>query len=175
MWKDIEFAKGSYQVSSEGKVRSLSRYVQYKNHKQRMQGRELLPQLNSKGYFRVKVIDRLHFIHRLVAQEFIPNPNNLPIVNHKDGNKLNNNSSNLEWVTNAENLQHAYREGFAVSVKGEDKHSNKLTEIEVIWILNNYEKGSSEFGRKPLARKFGVSHQTIKNIIDRKKWKHIQL
>lgn len=175
MWKDISFAKGSYQINEDGRVRSLSRYVQYPNHKQFSQGKELIPQPNSKGYLRVKVIDRLYFVHRLVAQAFLPNPEDFPIVNHKDGNPLNNDVSNLEWVTHAENISHAYREGIAISKKGEDHHFHKLKEVEVIWILKNYQKGSREFGRKPLARKFGVSHQTIKHIIDRKRWKHIQL
>lgn len=58
--------------------------------------------------------------HRLVAEAFIPNPNNLPIVNHKDGNKLNNTIDNLEWMTAADNLNHAYKTGLKVKTNGKE-------------------------------------------------------
>lgn len=181
IWKDIEGHEGQYQISNLGNVKSLTirkeivRKATGTKYTQTFQGRTLIPQPNSKGYMRVCLIGKSIFVHRLVALHFIGNPDNLPIVNHKDGNPLNNVVGNLEWVTYSENIKHAYREGHAVSVKGEDRRDSKLTEEEVRWILTNYVKGSKEFGRKPLARKFGVSHQNIKNIIDRKKWKHVQL
>ena len=69
---------------------------------------KLLKQYYCNGYMQVKVSGKQIYVHRLVAQAFIPNPDNKPQVNHKDGNKANNNVNNLEWVTNKENISHAY-------------------------------------------------------------------
>lgn len=98
IWKDIEEFKGQYQISSWGRVRNKDGYI-------------LKPYVNQKGYIRIslqrgrKSIKRR--VHRLVAQAFIPNPMNLPQVNHKDGNKQNNSYTNLEWITNSDNMRHA--------------------------------------------------------------------
>lgn len=62
------------------------------------------------GYYQVKLDGKRHFVHRLVAMAFMPNIENLPCVNHKDGDKLNNKSSNLEWCTHKENINHYHRE-----------------------------------------------------------------
>lgn len=98
IWRDIEEFKGQYQISSWGRVRNKDGFI-------------LKPYVNQKGYIRISLQQGKRSIkrrvHRLVAQAFIPNPLNLPQVNHKDGNKQNNSYTNLEWVTNSENLHHA--------------------------------------------------------------------
>lgn len=71
------------------------------------------PQKNGKGYLRVVIGHKRYFVHRLVAQKYIPNPYNKPQVNHKDCNKTNNCVNNLEWVTNQENRDHMVANGLA--------------------------------------------------------------
>lgn len=96
MWK--KFAD-NYEVSDYGRVRNIKRQ------------NILKPQLNHKGYERVEIYGKNYAIHRLVAKYFIPNTENKPQVNHKDGNKLNNCISNLEWCTNKDNALHAAKTG----------------------------------------------------------------
>lgn len=113
-------------------------------------------------------------IHRMVAEAFIPNPNGLPIVHHKDGNRANPHVSNLQWVTASENTKEAYRSGKLVSplkkFYGERAMSVKLTEGDVSAIRAAYEHGEK---RAALARKYGMSYHAITDIITRHSWKHI--
>ncbi len=70
-------------------------------------GKPLKAKISADGYLRVRLQDNWKNLHRLLAEAFIPNPTNLETVNHKDGNKLNNNLQNLEWVSRQDNLYHA--------------------------------------------------------------------
>ena len=108
-------------------------------------------------------------IHRLVALRFIPNPNNYTDVNHIDGNKKNNDTTNLEWCTRSYNLKHAYDTGLKISLKGEDSGRSKLTEKDVLSIRS--ECNNSTY--KELANKYEVSISNIYFIISGKSWKHI--
>lgn len=94
IWKDIKGYEGIYQVSSEGRVRSLDRIGE---RGYRYKGKILTPRPNKRGYMWVVLVGKNYAVHRLVAQTFIPNPNNYPIVNHKDENPSNNCVENLEW------------------------------------------------------------------------------
>lgn len=107
IWKDIEEFKGLYQVSNLGNVRSLDMMIKAKsNSLQFRAGKVLTQHPNDKGYLRVSLLDKKRRVNRLVAQAFIPNPDNKPEVNHKDRNKQNNLLSNLEWNTRKENIEH---------------------------------------------------------------------
>ena len=106
-WRDIKGYEGLYQVSNLGRVRSLN----CRGHKGCIG--ILTPRLDGKGYEMVALYKegkaRNIKVHRLVAQAFIPNPNNYPQVNHKDENKTNNDVKNLEWCTNEYNHNYGTR------------------------------------------------------------------
>lgn len=212
-WKTIPDYP-AYQVSNFGRVKSFKR----------SKSRILKSVVNCKGYLCVELCKngkgKLFFVHRLVAQAFIPNPENKPEINHIDGHPLNNHFSNLEWCTRAENMRHAVDTGLQPS--GENSYQAKLTVEQVRYIRENpdnlniaqladlfgvsfanisriqlgkiwkraggsirkakpqpprlpdevrnqiraeYVYGSKEFGSRVLAKKYGVDHATILNII----------
>jgi hypothetical protein len=108
------------------------------------------------------------FVHRLVAQLFIPNPSGKKIVNHIDGDKHNNHFTNLEWVTSKENSIHAVTLG--LSPKGENKTLSKLTEVTVLEIQALFKEG---YGDNELSRIYNVTSGVISSIRLGKTWKHV--
>lgn len=129
-WVPIRGYEGSYEVSNYGNVRSLSRVVEYKHGgKGRFWPSKIIKQWMPKnGYLTVTL--KLEnkgsnfMVHRLVGIHFIDNPNNGWQINHKDNNKLNNKVVNLEWVTQSENMAHAFKSG-AHSGKGATHYKAK--------------------------------------------------
>lgn len=103
MWRDVTGYEGLYQVNERGEVKSLERTKSNNLGQQRVSERILAQVPDKDGYLRVCLSkDGKHtpaLVSRLVAREFIPNPDNLPVINHKDENKQNNNVDNLEWCT----------------------------------------------------------------------------
>lgn len=109
-------------------------------------------------------------IHRLIAEHYIPNPNNYPYVNHIDGNKLNNSITNLEWCTPKQNNDHAITMGLQ-KVVGEENGCSKLTDEQVSKIKYLLSIGTHQ---RVIGKQFGVS-QTLVHFIKRGKlWKHIE-
>ena len=167
-WKDIEGFEGIYKVSSEGVVVGTPRrgtkggvvkqyktkygYMQYQLYK------------NGKLYHA--------YVHRLIAQHFTPNPDNKPFVNHIDGNKLNNNIENLEWVTHDENLKHATITGL-LNNKGENNPNVKLTDKEVLQIRDLYEH--KIYNQRELGEIYGVYHTTVSTIVRNETRKVVQV
>lgn len=133
--------------------------------------RELIPFITIDGYARIKLckngIEKSMFIHRLVAIQFIANPNNLPQVNHKDGNKLNNTISNLEWCTKEANSLHAKLTG--LMQHGEQRPSSKLAEDDIYEIY----KMRGLFKAAEVAKRYGVAKNTIYLIWRGKKWSYL--
>lgn len=114
IWKDIKGYEGFYQSSTFGRARSLDTYRKSRNGTVRFcKGRILKLKTNNQGYLQVNLYKngkvKTFRVHRLVAEAFLPNPDNLPEVNHKDENKLNNCVSNLEWCTSSYNNNYGTR------------------------------------------------------------------
>lgn len=113
-------------------------------------GREQKYNYNTKGYPRVIIGGKRYFVHRLVAEKYVPNPENKPQVNHIDGDKTNNCADNLEWVTNRENRQHARITGLQWS---------KLSIEDVRYIRQHLDMPTRE-----LAKMFNVSRHCINKL-----------
>lgn len=121
IWKDIPEFKGYYQASNLGSIRRIANYSNQHSDWELEKPKILKAKDNGKGYLYVILsINGIHYqryIHRLVAQAFLDNINNYKEINHKDGNKKNNNVSNLEWCNHSQNGKHAYEHGLR-TVKG---------------------------------------------------------
>lgn len=113
IWKPIPGYEDYYEASSFGRIKRLSGWRNGRWGKQRVEEKILTPHDCGRGYCQVKFcvngVRSQPSLHRLIAEAFIPNPDNLPQVNHIDGDKLNNHVDNLEWCTCAENSQHRSR------------------------------------------------------------------
>lgn len=165
IWRDVVGYEGLYQVSNMGRVKSFFNGVE-KIRK---------PVLANPGYLSLVLykdnVPTAKRIHVLVAQAFIPNPDNKPEVNHRFGDKIDNRVSELEWVTPSENKQHAYDIGLKRS--GCAHPRAKFTEEQVRYIREVCIPGDLEFGFNALARKFGVGIETISRIYHRKRYKNV--
>lgn len=94
-WLPFPGSESTHKISNRGRIKSI------------ING-EIKGAMNVDGYIVIRLKRKTIKVHRVVAQLFVPNPENKPIVNHKDRNKTNNSASNLEWVTNRENVIHYY-------------------------------------------------------------------
>ena len=147
------FTLDDYTITEDGEVIN-----------NRWGGRKVKPQPNGKGYLRVHIAGKMYFVHRLVAEKYIPNPDNLPQINHKDGDKTNNRADNLEWVSNFENRRHAVKEG--LQIHGERCPWAKLKQSDVDYIRQHTEMTS-----RKIAQMFGVSDSLIRVVRRREAWK----
>lgn len=165
VYQDKKFA--NFEVSNTGKLRNIKTgtiYRQYKNHQGYYQVCVSLGGRNAKKVFRV---------HRAVAETFIAKVKDKPVINHKDGNKENNNVDNLEWVTSQENTIHALKTGLLVPKSGVENGQAKFTEEQIKYIRSHYVERGKEFGCNALARKFNVDHSVISNIVHNKTYKNV--
>lgn len=137
--------------------------------------RYLKPFPNPQGYMLIDISHNkktyTRQVHRLVAIAFIPNPNNLETVNHKNGDKSDNAVTNLEWMTRLDNVRHAWNTGLAKPRYGTDNPANVYTEEQVHQVCEMLESG--ELKGAEIARRCGVSVYLISDIKFNGKWKHI--
>jgi len=153
---------GRYEISKAGIIRNIktkaikSQYV------------------GSTGYYMVSFSyagrSKPQRVHRLLAINFIKNPKNYPEINHRDGDKLNYNLSNLEWVTHDQNMKHAFATSL-VNNTGEKNGQAKLKEAQVIEIKNLLSEG--DLSQYKIADLFGVSRSCILGIKLGRLWSHV--
>lgn len=161
-WLPVVDYEDRFEVSDTGQIRSLDSH---------QPGKIRRLQRDRAGYLMVTLYkyhppQRLFTpVQRIVAKAFIPNPRNLPEVNHKDGNKENNHVSNLEWTTSRENKKHAVNMGLGYI--GEHNSHAKLTSGQVLSIRSDNRSGAD------IAREYGVQPAAISKIKLGRTWRHI--
>lgn len=183
IWKDIKGFEGRYQVSNLGRVKSLDRYYNagIKNQEKVLKKGKIRAQyLGRVGYYLVCLyIDDKSFtktVHRLVAEAFIPNPENKPQVNHINGIKTDNRAVNLEWATARENSLHAHRTGLS---KCWNKGKHGIYSEETLKKISQHNKGKITTNKEvnqysldgkylktwisatEVERKLGINHRRI--------------
>lgn len=161
-WKPIKDFVGIYDVSNLGEVRRVGSISFLKK------------QLNNNGYHKVILYNgkftKNSFVHRLVAQAFISNPENKPAVNHLNAVKTDNRVKNLEWCTAKENHRHAKELKLYKPLYGSKHGMASLTEEIVIKIREYADKGNTYVS---IADFFGVDPSTIRRVVVKQSWKHI--
>ncbi len=164
IWIKIPFLEdyygGEYFVSNKGRIKNKKGIRKFQEDKY--------------GYFRLSFrnkknrITKQFFVHRIVGLCFIDNPQNKPMINHKDLDKKNNYVENLEWCNNSENIKHAYKNG-VLCQSGSKNNASVLNEKQVIEIYNL--KGKMEHLK--IAEIYGVARTTVTQIMCKINWKHI--
>lgn len=154
----------------------------FPNHYINIKGEVLSYELSSKGKYLKGCVDRRGYVrfklghkgyvktkkgHRLVAEAFIENPENLPQVNHIDGDKTNNGVENLEWCDNAENMKHAVDSNLIKNKLEKHVHA-KLKNKDILAIREMYKEGNSQ---TDISKIFGVDPSSISKIVNNKSWK----
>lgn len=169
LWKPIAGYEGLYEVSDCGCIRSLPRTVSFGNQKRTTPYMIISPYIRPAGYATVKLgkngKKRNHYVHRLVALAFIGDcPKNHEVC-HRDGSKTNNVVSNLYWGTRKDNIADNLRLGRHPI--GEAHGMAKITEDDVLSIRDDSRE------TKEIAKAYGLSVASIRNIKNRKNWKHL--
>lgn len=177
VWKEIQGHQETYLVSNLGNIKTKQRKgfngSIIKSH-------EIKKHLNSTGYYRVHINlgdgSKSYFLHRIVADLFVPNQDGKPDVAFKDGNVLNCRADNLEWRTRSETIAYQYTHGSREVTRmfGEEHGMHKLTNDDVSYIRRNYICGDREYGQSAMARLFNVSPRAIFQIVHNYTWKGIE-
>lgn len=174
-WRPVVSCEG-YEVTAEGKVRSVDRVIMRSNGRPcPRRGKVLKPWIDPHGYYRIEVAGKRGiFVHVMVAEAFIGRKPEGMQVNHKDCNKQNNHVFNLEYVTPSENCKHAYDNGlFKLYRQRGSNHPNaKLTESDVVAMFHLRANGESQ---QSIGKKFGISQTIVGDILRRERWQHVTI
>ncbi len=176
-WRAVAGYEGLYEVSNQGRVRSLARVVRKSDGtKQTYAGRILRSAVTAGGY-RIVALSRggktvTKTVHRLVATAFLPRADERDVVNHINFDRADARVENLEWVTQAQNCRHTISAGrwLAPRCRGEDAGCAKLTERDVVAIRREFALGAS---MRSLGLKYGVTGMSIKRVVTGMTWSHI--
>lgn len=176
MFYPLKNFEGIYEISLTGIVRST--LIRRAKSGRTPSGKPLRQILSRSGYYQIylrKTVNRASqkpfFIHRLIAINFIPNPENKPCINHINSIRTDNSIANLEWVTYSENNKHAYKFGNQIRTFGESHNQTKLKENQVLEIRSKY--SFRIYTLKRLSKEFNISVGAVQAIVERKTWKHI--
>lgn len=176
IWKPIVGLEGRYEVSNYGRVKSLAKTWNHRGQGYRVKEDSILKPGIGNGYLRVTLSyglnDKKSFsVHSLVAKAFCDNPNNYPIVNHKNSNRSDNYFENLEWTTYKGNAIHAFQNGNRKGQKGEEHPHSRYRERDIIIIRKLAKDGF--YSQVEIAKMFDDSQSNIGKIVTRQRWKHI--
>lgn len=173
IWSDISGYEGMYQVSNQGRIRGLDRIIVQKDgKKQKIRGKIISIGIKNNGYYMGQICSKGKMVnltvHRLMALAFIPKVEGKEYVNHIDGNRANNNLSNLEWVNMKENSLHGVNRA-----KEEQRlyTSCKKNTPEFILLLRaEYANGK---GQTQISKEYGIKYNSLGHILKRRTWKSI--
>ena len=163
MAEDLDYKQfADYLIYRDGTVKSL------------LTGKNITKRVGPRGYYQINLcIDgkcKTFVYHRLLAIAFIPNPDNLPCVNHIDGNKLNCQLSNLEWVTYSGNIRHAFDNGLIHTAVGKRTKCGRFTEDDIKQIRMLRDQGKSQY---EIASIYNVTRGAIQSILNGKTYRWV--
>ena len=172
VWKDIPGLDGIYQASDFGRIKRMYRVITNKRgHKLTIKELIIKQFMGCWGYPLVPLTvngkQKSISVHRLVGRAFLPNPDGLRDINHKDFNKANNHVSNLEWLSHSANVKYSYDFGNVKRRVGELNGRARLTEAQVVHIRKR------ELSYNGYVKLYGVGKSTVHGIVTGQTWKHI--
>ena len=163
-WRPVVGYEGLYEVSNIGRVRSLDRYVKGKGKSYFLhKGRVLSPGIKTEGYLIVRLQRRMFYVHRLVTEAFLPNPDNLPEVNHKDEDKTNNRVENLEWCDHKYNMNYGTRNIRAKETAIKNGYWSSLSKEEKEERRKEYKKKRKDYYKEYL-HKYYQDHKEERRL-----------